>query len=138
MLCVAVLGFLDAAYLTVNHFVNAIPPCSSISNCEKVLTSSYASVFGVPIALLGALYYLTIMVAVIVYLDTKRMRVLRAAALFTTVGFVVSAGLVTLQLAVIHAICIFCMTSAGTSTILFVLGMLTLRRPKVTPASSGV
>ncbi len=47
---ITAVGFVDAMYLTVEHYVNAIPPCS-IGSCETVLTSQYASVLGLPVSL---------------------------------------------------------------------------------------
>jgi uncharacterized membrane protein len=128
LLAVSILGFADATYLTVEHYVNAIPPCTLISNCEKVLTSAFATIYGIPIALLGALYYLTMIIGMVAYLDSKNSKIVRVLSWFTIVGFVTSVGLVALQLIVIKAICIFCMLSAASSTTLFVLGMLQLRK----------
>ena len=40
---VALIGFADASYLTVEHYRNVIPPCTT-SGCETVLTSSYSTI----------------------------------------------------------------------------------------------
>lgn len=53
-------GLLVAAYLTVEHFTaSATLVCSSgaVVNCQQVTTSSYSLLFGVPVALLGLLYF---------------------------------------------------------------------------------
>jgi len=130
MLGVSILGFLDAAYLSLEHFLGSVPPCSIVAGCEQVTTSSYATIAGIPVALLGALYYLTILVLAIVYLDTKREILLRVIARLTIVGFVASLMFVYIQLFVIGAICLYCMFSALTSTTLFVLGMFVLSKMK--------
>ncbi len=128
MLGLAVLGFLDAGYLTVEHFLNRVPPCSITNGCEKVTTSSYSLIFGVlPMSLMGALYYLAVIVALILYLDLRRQLIVKWTARFTAVGFVFSLYLVYLQLFVIKAICQYCMLSALSSTGLFVVGLLVLR-----------
>ena len=134
MLTIGVLGFLDATYLAVEHFLNSIPPCSLVSGCEEVLTSNFAVIGGVPVALLGALYYLLIVVMTIVFLDTKNTRVLKIAAKLTILGFIASLGFVYIQLFVLHAICLYCMGSALTSTLLFILGVLVLRTVENTDA----
>ena len=56
----AFLGFLDATYLTIKHYQGVLPPCS-VSGCENVLTSRYATVGTLPISLLGSVYYLLVM-----------------------------------------------------------------------------
>lgn len=127
-LLVALVGFLDATYLTVKHYANAIPPCSVLHGCETVLTSPYATIGEVPISLIGSAYYLMLFLLGVLYLDTKKEIVLRRAAQFTWIGLLTSGGLVSLQLLVIRAICLYCMASAITSTLLFILGMLILAR----------
>jgi len=127
LLALAPLGFLDAGYLTVEHFLNRAPPCSLVSGCELVTTSRYSVIFGVPTALMGALYYLAVILALVLYLDLRRDWIIKWTARFTVVGFVFSLWLVYLQLFVIKAICQYCMLSALSSTGLFVLGVLVLR-----------
>lgn len=130
MLGVSILGFLDAAYLSLEHFLGRVPPCSIVEGCEQVTTSVYSIIAGVPVALLGAVFYLTVLVLSIVYLDTKRNGPLTFVACLTIIGFVASLAFVYIQLFVIHAICIYCMFSALTSTTLFILGMMVLRKTR--------
>ena len=127
LLAASLIGFVDAAYLTAKHYLGAPPPCGLFGGCETVTTSEYAKVAGVPLALLGALYYLAVFLSTIVYLDTRRSGILRMTAGFTAVGFIASLWFVYLQLFVIKAICPYCMLSALVSTVLFVAGMRVLR-----------
>lgn len=115
---VAGLGFADAAYLTVEHYGNKIPPCS-IGSCETVLSSSFAVVAGIPVALGGAIYYLLILILLKVYIDTKNEKILRSALVFTTAGLLATIYFFILQAFVLHAFCIYCIGSALTSTTLF-------------------
>jgi len=126
-LIVSLLGFLDATYLTAKHYLGEAPACSMIEGCEKVLTSSYATVGRVPVALMGAFYYLAIFFLTVAYLDTKRKGLLYFTARLTMVGFLVSLGLIYLQLFVIKAICLYCLASAASSTVLFGLGVFVLK-----------
>lgn len=69
----ALLGFVDATYLTILYYQNVIPPCSIAHGCETVLTSKYATIFfGIPTALLGAIYYLTIFISTLLFTQTKK------------------------------------------------------------------
>ena len=122
------LGFLEATYLTVEHYLGVIPPCSVINGCEKVLTSPYAAVGGVPVALAGAIYYVAILLLTLVYLDTGNERLMVAAARLTPVGFLGSLALVYLQVFVIGALCLYCLVSAGLSAVLFGIGLAVLVR----------
>jgi uncharacterized membrane protein len=120
---IAVVGLLDATYLTAEHLRGVVPPCTVVSGCDTVLTSRYAEVFGVPLAAFGVLYYGALLVLLIAYIDSKSVRLWRLACLFTVVGLVASIYFVALQIFVISAFCLYCLVSAGTSTLLFIIGM---------------
>jgi uncharacterized membrane protein len=49
----ALLGFLDATYLTVTQYAGQSVACGPGGSCEVVLTSRYAALFGVPISAFG-------------------------------------------------------------------------------------
>lgn len=121
-------GFLDASYLAVKHYLGTPVNCSIFAGCEIVTTSQYAAIWGIPVALLGAIYYLTVFLLVIAYIDTKKERILYFAAYLTPIGLLASFWFLYLQLFVIKALCLYCLISAFTSTILFVLGIILLKR----------
>lgn len=120
-------GFLDATYLSVKHFVGSTPLCSALNGCENVLTSSYSAVGPVPVALIGSIYYALIFVFTVVYIDLRRSEVMVATACFTVAGFIATLWFVYLQVFVIHALCLYCMLSAVTATLLFVAGVRILK-----------
>ncbi|MEK7619563.1 MAG: vitamin K epoxide reductase family protein [Patescibacteria group bacterium] len=119
---VGVIGFADSTYLTFAHYTGATLPCTIVHGCDTVTKSAYALFFGIPVALFGVAYYLTIIISAIAYLDSKKEAFLIFLASFTIVGLLASAWFVFLQVAVIGALCIYCLASAVTSTILFALG----------------
>lgn len=121
---VAFIGFLDATYLTVVHYMGSELNCTNWGSCNEVTTSEYSVIFGIPMALMGAGYYLTILLLSLVYVDTKKEIILKPLLPLTAFGFLFSLLLIYLQLFVIYAICIYCMFSAGTSTTLFILSIL--------------
>jgi len=118
------LGFLDATYLAVQHYRGIPVTCSIIKGCDIVTSSSFSVIFGVSVALLGAIYYLSIFILSASYLDSKKIKSLYWISRLTWVGFIASLWFLYLQLFVIKAICIFCLGSALTSTLLFILGIL--------------
>lgn len=120
VLLVALIGFADAAYLTVEHYKNVIPPCS-IGGCEVVLTSAYSTVFGLPVSLVGAVFYLLIAASAFAYLEGKHEKVFRLGLALTVLGFLTSVFFFIIQAFVLHAFCYYCLGSAGTSTLLFIL-----------------
>ena len=124
-------GFVDATYLTIAHFANVIVPCSLTSGCETVLTSSYSEIFGIPIALFGALYYLTVFALALLYLDTKKAWAIRLLVMLSGMGFVISLLLLHIQVFVIHSICVYCVGSAISSTLLFGTGLFAFKKLKI-------
>lgn len=131
-LALSFLGFLDATFLTVKHYLGLQIGCSlfNINGCNVVAKSQYAAIGPIPIALLGALYYVFIFVLTILYWDLKSERVILFIARFSIIGFAISLILVFLQIFFIKAICLYCMGSAATSTLIFLLGLSVMKRLK--------
>lgn len=111
-------GFADATYLSVEHYQNKIPPCT-LGGCESVLTSQYAQIFGIPVSLLGALFYLVLLILLFIYLDTKKEMFLRLHSIISVVGFLASIGFMYIMIFVIKAFCPYCVVSASVSIVTF-------------------
>ncbi len=125
---VSFLGFADASYLTIEHLRGVPPNCSFLEGCAEVTSSPYSEIAGIPVALGGALYYLSILLLSIAFLDSKKETLFRLACLLTPLGFLASAYFVFLMAFVIQALCIYCLGSAISSTLLFILGMYSLKK----------
>lgn len=123
----AVAGLGIAAYLTVVHYAGGEPVCQLSGGCEKVQTSSYAELAGVPVALLGLVGYAAIL-ATFALPATDRTRLLRV--LLTGTGFAFSAYLTYAELFVIDAICQWCVASAVVMTALLVLAAADFVQPR--------
>ena len=118
------IGFLDATYLTFQHYNQGILPCYIFSGCDKVLTSSYATVAGIPISLAGSLYYLTILVTVFLFWDVGSKKAFQVLIYLPIAAFAISLGLLSIQLFIIHEICLYCIISLASSSVLFVFSLL--------------
>ncbi|MBI3366176.1 quinone-dependent dihydroorotate dehydrogenase [Candidatus Roizmanbacteria bacterium] len=138
LLLLAVLGLIDASYLTYEHFSKIIPPCTVnrflpfLSDCGKVLESKYSIVLGVPIALIGLIHYtlLFIGINIMIFLNKKIVRLW--VLLQTMIGAFFSIYLMYLQLFVIKSICIYCTYSAIISFFLFILTFFFLEKERKT------
>lgn len=128
MLLVSLLGFADAAYLTVTHYTGTAIPCTITHGCDVVTKSVYAEILGIPVALLGALFYLVIFGLVCVAMESANTKLLRAAGRLTLAGFLFSLWFLFAQAFLIHAFCQWCLGSAASSTLLFILGFIVLPR----------
>lgn len=114
------LGFLDATYLTILHYKNAFPPCT-ISGCEKVLTSQYSSIFDVPTALFGSLFYLIIIGLSVATILHKRKIFAHGLFISAFVGLFISAILFFIQMFEIKAFCQYCLISEAISLTIFIV-----------------
>lgn len=120
IIAIALIGFSDALYLTVVHYLDILPPCT-IAGCEKVLTSKYSTFYGIPVALFGAIYYLFIILSGIVYLDSKKEIYLRLSMILSILGFLFSLWFVSVMVFIIESFCQYCLLSALSSTTIFIL-----------------
>jgi uncharacterized membrane protein len=109
-----VIGLLDSAYLAYIKLANATATCGGIGDCDAVNSSKYAEIFGIPIALFGAGAY--IFMLVIIYMEPRHnlWRENGPLALFvlTLLGVLYSAYLTYVEVAILFAICPYCVLSA--------------------------
>ena len=122
--CLAVVGLAISAYLTYVHYANLQPFCTGISDCERVQTSDWSLIAGVPVALAGLIGYVGILVALRVPGEAGRL----ATALIAFSGFGYSAYLTWVELARIEAICQWCIISAAIMTALAMLAAVRMLR----------
>ncbi len=123
----AVVGAGISSYLVATRLAGAAPVCTS-GGCEQVQLSEYSKLFGIPVAALGLGAYLAILVSA--FRDAPAFVALGAAVALA--GTVFSAYLLVVKVAVIEAVCVWCLASDGVITVLAVLGLLRMRRIFVT------
>lgn len=109
-----------AGYLTYVHYAGLHPICEISHGCETVQTSRYASLFGIPIALLGLITYVVILISVRNADETG----LLAGYVLTLVAFGFSIYLSYREVFTIHALCSWCVSSAIVFTLLAIVGTL--------------
>lgn len=122
----SLLGLADAIYLTIEHITGQSVRCTIIAGCSEVLSSSYAVMFGVPLAAIGAAAYFSVF-----SLSTFAAFGYRGAGLLLTIlvsgMFLMSVWLIYLQAFVIKAFCQFCLFSAAITVVLTILVFLNRR-----------
>lgn len=133
----ALVGFADAAYLTATHYAGAPVFCGASGGCDAVLTSAFATVGPVPIALLGAVYYGIASLLAWTPVESWSRRTAGSLSALTAVALVVSGVLFMLQALVIGAWCRYCLVSAAITTLLFVTALVLLRAVRRSSAKAG-
>jgi len=126
----ALLGFLVALYLWMWKAGLLGAMVCGTGGCEVVQTSRYAEFLGVPVALIGAAGYLSLLVVGLAGLQPawleRRGPTLLLLAL-SGVGVAFTAYLTYLEAAVIRAWCRWCVASAVIITAIFITALLGLR-----------
>jgi uncharacterized membrane protein len=104
---VALTGAVVAGYLTWSHYADTSVICVAGGDCEKVQSSEYAFVLGIPVALLGLGAYAAVLT--LLAWDVPVARLAASAVAFT--GLLFSLYLLALQLFVIDAVCTWCLVN---------------------------
>jgi uncharacterized membrane protein len=108
----AVAGLLVSAYLTYEHYTaSSTLACSDtgVINCLKVTTSAESKLFGIPVALLGLLYFAAMVPACLPVAWRSPNKLIRRARLAAaTVGILFVFYLIYAELFIIDNICLWC------------------------------
>lgn len=120
----ALAGVFVALYLTLYKMGYIGRLACTVGGCEQVNTSRWATFLGYPVAMWGLGFY--IVTFAVAFAGTfpslavqRNISVLLAA--MSGVGVVFSGWLTYLELAVIHAICQYCVVSAILVTLIFLV-----------------
>jgi uncharacterized membrane protein len=105
---VALAGLAISAYLTIVHYAGGDPVCAIAHGCATVQQSRYASLAGVPVAVLGLAGYAAVLASLA--RDGEDWRT--ATAFLAIAGVAFSGWLTWVEVGVLHAICIWCVGSA--------------------------
>jgi uncharacterized membrane protein len=127
---VALAGAGIATYLVYVHYAGIQPFCvSGGGGCEKVQTSDFAKLAGIPVAVLGLAGYLAILGSLFVRGDLGRL----AGAAIALSGFGFSMYLTYREIFTIKAICQWCVASAVLMTLLAILTVVRLLKSEPDP-----
>lgn len=126
----AVLGMLDAIYMTIFKLTNNANMCVGSHACETVNSSPYAEIHGIPVAVIGVVGYLSIAVALLLELQSSFFQENGTMLIFglALIGFLFTLYLIYVETSLIHAFCPFCITSQVVMTTLFILSVIRLVR----------
>ena len=129
MLALALVGtsiaFYDAYALYNVQSLWCPPP---INGCNEVANSPYARIFDLPVGYYGVVYYVYMFGLAALLACEPFSRALRWAALgYAALGVGFSIYFMILQVAFIHAFCIYCLASALTTLLLLIAALAHFR-----------
>jgi len=110
----ALAGLGIATYLLAVRVLGEAPACGPIKGCETVAASEYATIAGIPVALFGVLFSVVLLGACLAWWRRADRRALYAAYGLGLAGILAVLYLTYLELFVIEAICVWCVSYALT------------------------
>jgi uncharacterized membrane protein len=135
----ALAGIFISLYLTLYKIGVIGELTCSIGSCETVNTSRWATFLGLPVAAWGLFFYVDVFIIALVgtmeRFDTSTL-IPGILLLESSAGVLFSAWLTYLELAVIHAICIWCVTSAVIVTLIFLVSLSDWREAREVNAAA--
>jgi uncharacterized membrane protein len=126
----AILGLLVSIYMTIYKITANDKMCLGSGDCSVVNASRYASINGIPVALIGVIGYAAILG--IHWLERRNAFFEENGSLIlfgiSLIGFLFTLWLVYVEIALIKAFCPFCITSQITMTLIFILSVIRVVR----------
>ncbi len=123
----ALLGLGIGVYLSSVALTHSTAMCGPIGDCMSVQASPYARLLDIPMSMWGVAFYLGILLlwSLQRFLTGNwRQRATLGLLAFSIFGVLFSVYLTSLELFVIHAVCIWCLSSAVLATLIMLTVML--------------
>jgi uncharacterized membrane protein len=124
----AIAGMAISVYMVIFKVYSIEAMCLGNGGCSTVNASPYSEIYGIPVAAVGFIGYLAILVTLILenYVSFFEENGPLLEFGMGLAGVVYSAYLTYLEFYVIHAICPFCVASAIAITLCFIIALIRL------------
>ena len=129
----ALVGIGIASYLSYTHATDTPLMCPT-SGCGKVQQSSYSELAGIPVAYLGVAGYALILGTTL----SARRAAATACAALAVAGAAFALYLLVIQIAVIDAVCTWCVSSDAVLLAIMLLAVVRMRRRGAAPRSGDL
>jgi len=117
-------GFAISAYLTFVHYRGYVSPCYVVHGCEQVQTSRFSAVLGVPVALLGTIFFAVMFYLGIALLTRSGAKLVRTYKILAYLGALAVIPLFLLQAIALRAFCSYCVASEVIMLSLWIVSFL--------------
>ena len=123
-----IVGLLVSIYMTIYKVTSNNAMCLGSGDCSTVNASKYSEVNDIPVAVLGVVGYAAILV--VHYFENRNRFFKQNSTLMifgmALTGFIFTVWLVYVEIALLKAICPFCVTSQVAMTIIFIIAVIRL------------
>jgi uncharacterized membrane protein len=122
----SLLGIFVSGYLSYSHFSGEPVYCGGTNSCELVNSSRFAYIGPIPVAVLGLIAYVAILILSLIKSDEERQWPAILTFGVALIGVMFQWYLFYIEVARLHAVCYWCVASQTIITLIF---MLALPRP---------
>lgn len=123
-----VVGLLVSIYMTIYKVTSNDSMCLGSGDCSTVNASRFSEVNGIPVAVIGVIGYLAILA--VHYYETRNRFFKQNGTMLIfgmgLTGFLFTVWLIYVEIALIKALCPFCITSQAAMTLIFILAVIRL------------
>jgi uncharacterized membrane protein len=119
-----VIGLLIAGYLSVVELGGGVPSCGPLHGCETVATSEYSRIGGIPVAVFGVALSLILLTLALAWIRTDNPLLLDVHCGLSLIGVIFEVYFLSLQVLVIHAVCVWCTLYGLTLIARFVVALV--------------
>ena len=127
-LALVVVGLLVSIYMTIYKVTSNDSMCLGSGDCSTVNASIYSEVNNIPVAAIGILGYLAILGVLFFENRNSFFRQNGTLMIFgmSLTGFIFTVWLIYVEIALLKALCPFCVTSQVAMTLIFIMAVIRL------------
>ncbi len=127
-LALVIVGLLVSIYMTIYKVTSNDSMCLGSGDCSTVNASIYSEVNGIPVAVIGILGYVAILGVLLFENRNSFFRQNGTLMIFgmALTGFIFTVWLIYVEIALLKAICPFCVTSQVAMTLIFIMAVIRL------------
>jgi len=131
LVILTIIGLGVSIYMTIYKLTDNNAMCLGSGDCSAVNASRYSEVNGIPVAVVGVIGYAAILT--LLYLERQGLGFINENGTLLVfglalTGFLFTAWLIYVEIALIKALCPFCITSQIAMTLIFILSTIRLVR----------
>ena len=127
-IALVIVGLLVSIYMTIYKITSNDRMCLGSGDCSTVNASTYADVNGFPVAGIGVLGYAAILGVLLFENRNPFLKQNGTLMIFgmALTGFIFTVWLIYVEVALLKALCPFCLTSQAAMTLIFIMAVIRL------------
>src|SRR3989344_2583936 len=123
IIILSIIGIINASYIAIKKKRHERLTCYIGHDCNKVIKSRYSKMFGIDNEIIGIIYYIFLIIAVIILSNYDNNLLSHIFFGIISVATLSSLALVYIQIKILKEYCDYCLYSFIINVIIFVLAL---------------